>query len=107
MTAESTQQNGVVLENDDSMDVLRIEINDIDNELLQLLSRRMNCAKKIGAYKKRYQLPILQVHRWQEILDAAVQKGEYLDLSEPFITQFLTAIHDESIRHQTLIWQAQ
>jgi len=91
------------IENTISMEELRVEIDDIDNELLQLLGKRMRCAQRIGAYKKQRHLPVVQMARWQEILNAAIQKGQALDLSADFVTQFLTAIHDESVRHQTLV----
>ncbi len=86
-----------------SIEMVRVEIDDIDSQILKLLGRRMQCAQAIGAYKKEHNLPILQVARWQEILNIAVQKGQELDLSGTFVTQFLTAVHDESIRHQTLV----
>ena len=34
------------------IDLLRIEIDDIDQELTKLLERRLNVAKKIAEYKK-------------------------------------------------------
>lgn len=84
-----------------TMESVRVEIDAIDAQILSLLSKRMQCAQKIGAYKKEHNLPILQLERWQEILNIAIQKGHELGLSNTFVTQFLTAIHDKSIRHQT------
>ena len=66
---------------------LAYEIN--RDELLQLLSKRILCAQKIGAYKKEHNIPILQVSQWQEILNAAIQKRLNLGLSDTFVTQFL------------------
>jgi chorismate mutase len=88
-----------------NIEALRVEIDDIDTQLLQLLSKRMQCAKGIGQYKKEHNLPILQVARWHEILNVAVQRGQSLGLSGEFVTEFLTAIHDESIRHQKMVMQ--
>jgi chorismate mutase len=88
-----------------NIEALRIEIDVIDTQLLQLLSKRMVCAQGIGQYKKERNLPILQVSRWHEILNVAVQRGQNLGLSSDFVTQFLTAIHDESIRHQKLVME--
>lgn len=90
---------------DMSIEKLRIEIDEIDKKLLQLLGRRMQCAQSIGHYKKQRNLPIIQVTRWQEILNSAIQKGESMNLSPTFVTHFLTAIHEESIRHQTLVME--
>jgi chorismate mutase len=94
------------VKNSHSIEMVRVEIDEIDGQILKLLGRRMQCAKAIGTYKKEHNLPILQVARWQEILNIAVQKGQELDLSSTFVTQFLTAVHDESIRHQTLVVQS-
>jgi chorismate mutase len=88
-----------------NIEELRVEIDSIDTQLLQLLSKRMQCAQGIGLYKKERNLPVLQVARWHEILNVAVQRGQNLGLSSDFVTQFLTAIHDESIRHQKLVMQ--
>jgi chorismate mutase len=88
-----------------NIEALRVEIDHIDTQLLQLLSKRMYCAQGIGQYKKERNLPILQVARWHEILNVAVQRGQNLGLSSHFVTQFLTAIHDESIRHQKLVME--
>jgi chorismate mutase len=110
MLQESLKPSNLLSENlekdkkhNPSIEMVRVEIDDIDSQILKLLGRRMQCAQAIGAYKKANNLPILQVARWQEILNIAVQKGHELDLSGTFVTQFLTAIHEESIRHQTLV----
>ena len=89
-----------------SIEALRVQIDQIDNELLNLLGKRMGFAEEIGAYKKRNNIAILQTNRWSEILNSAVQKGRERDLSDEFVIQLLTAIHQESIRHQTLVMNA-
>jgi chorismate mutase len=86
-----------------NIEQIRTEIDAIDMQLIQLLGKRMRFAQSVGLYKKERNIPILQVSRWQEILNSAIEKGAKEELSEIFITQFLTAIHDESIRHQTLV----
>ncbi|MCB0640807.1 MAG: bifunctional 3-deoxy-7-phosphoheptulonate synthase/chorismate mutase type II, partial [Phaeodactylibacter sp.] len=83
-----------------NLDHLRHEIDEIDDELLNLLSTRMKLAEHIGEYKKRNNISILQPTRWNEILEAAVQKGQLKGLSEGFITTLLRAVHEESIKHQ-------
>jgi len=42
----------------------------------------------------------LQPHRWQEILDDRVKRGETLELSEDFVLQMMQSIHEEAIRQQ-------
>jgi len=52
-----------------SLEFLRQEINQIDEDLINLLGERMGISRKIGAYKKENNMTILQPKRWQEILD--------------------------------------
>lgn len=87
----------------DSIEHLRHEIDEIDEELLNLLGRRMNLADDIGRYKKRNNIAILQSDRWAEILERAVVKGKLKGLSKDFISVILKAIHQESINHQEAI----
>lgn len=82
---------------------LREQINQVDDELLQLLGRRMRISEKIGQYKKDNNITILQTSRWNEILESAISKGRQLNLTEEFITRYLEAIHLESIHHQNRI----
>lgn len=82
---------------------LREQINQVDDELLALISQRMKIAENIGAYKKENNITILQTQRWNEILETAINKGSFLGLSKDFITKYLDAIHLESISHQNKI----
>ncbi len=83
-----------------NIDALRAQIDGIDNELLNMLGKRMEIAQAIGLYKKAKNISILQPVRWNEILESGIAKGEAKGLSEEFIAQFLKAIHQESINHQ-------
>ncbi len=78
----------------------REEIDEIDQELLDLLGRRMGVARKIGLYKKENNISIYQRKRWSAILEKAVMQGAKRGLGEEFISQYLEAIHQESINHQ-------
>ncbi len=82
---------------------LRSQIDLIDNEVLDLLGKRMQVADSIGEYKKRNNISILQPARWTEILEAAAAKGKVRGLSEEFIGKMLKAIHQESINHQETV----
>lgn len=55
---------------------IRIEIDKIDNELIRLLERRMDCSKAVGEYKLSHNMPILDKARQQIILDSVEQKCE-------------------------------
>ena len=86
-----------------ALDKLREQINHIDDELMQLISQRMNIAEKIGEYKKNNNVTILQRSRWTEVLDKAIGRAGKVGLSEEFITKYMDAIHMESINRQNKI----
>ncbi len=89
------------------IDHLRHEIDEIDEELLNLLGRRMKVSEAIGRYKKRNNIAILQTDRWSEILERAVAQGKVRGLSEEFTKVILRAIHQESINHQEKVMMGQ
>lgn len=86
-----------------ALEKLRQQINHLDDEMMQILSQRMNLAEKIGQYKKDNNITILQTSRWNEILERAFKRGEKIGLSNEFITKYFDAIHMESINHQNKI----
>ncbi len=87
------------------LEYLRAEINHIDDELLNLLSNRMNIARQIGLYKKNNNMTILQQKRWNDIIDKSKKQAKGKELSEEFILRFISAIHDESINQQEKIFR--
>lgn len=82
------------------LDYLREQINHLDEELISLISNRMNVAKQIGEIKKNSQVTVLQSSRYNEVLERSIKKGEQVGLSHEFIKNYLEAIHIESIRIQ-------
>ena len=79
---------------------LRSRIDIIDEQLLDLLKKRMDIADEIGALKKTNNVAILQNTRWHEILGKMILEGEQHNLSEEFVIQVFKAIHQESINRQ-------
>ena len=86
-----------------ALEKLRQQINNLDDELMQILSQRMKVAESIGTYKKENNITILQTNRWNSILERAFVKGEKLGLSKEFVTKYFDAVHMESINHQNKI----
>lgn len=82
------------------LESLRKEIDDIDEKLLETLSNRMKLVEQIGQYKKDNSVTILQVNRWEEILNKRINLGVALKLDEEFTKSFLNLVHKESIRKQ-------
>lgn len=82
---------------------LRAQIDVVDNQIIDLLGKRMVAADGIGALKKQKNVAVLQSKRWNEILGKMVLEGESKGLSEEFILKMFKAIHQESINHQEKI----
>jgi len=82
------------------LDILRKEIDILDDEIMNVLASRMKVARDIGKYKKENNMTILQTDRWNEILNKFVERGLQNGLTEEFITRIIKSIHDESIEQQ-------
>ncbi len=80
----------------------RSEIDQIDHELFDLFSRRMQISDRIGRIKRENEVVILQSERWAEIVERILSRAGEWQLSEEFLRSILEAIHIESIRHQNL-----
>jgi chorismate mutase len=90
-------------DNATELSLLRERIDQVDDELLSLLNRRMKIADEVGIYKKQNNLTILQTARWNEILERALAKGNALTLSKEFLVKYFDAVHMESINHQNKV----
>jgi chorismate mutase len=90
-------------DNATELTLLRERIDQVDDELLSLLNRRMKIADEVGIYKKQNNLTILQTARWNEILERALAKGNALTLSKEFLVKYFDAVHMESINHQNKV----
>lgn len=84
----------------ESIDELRARIDELDDELIGILARRMKISAEIGKYKKQNNITILQTGRWDKILEKVFQKGSERGLSNEFLEKVFTAIHEASIDKQ-------
>ena len=83
------------------MESVRHQIDALDLEVLNLLAKRMKLSEEIGKHKKHNRISILQMKRWNEILEKAKDMGRERGLSEGFISHYLSAVHQESIARQS------
>lgn len=84
----------------EDLSALRFKIDELDNDLLELLSKRMRVSREIGQYKIEHDMPILQSQRYNQIVNERLLLGEQMELSGEFIKNVFEAIHSESIRQQ-------
>lgn len=87
----------------DTLSVLREQIDQLDDEIMQKLAKRMGISEKIGQYKKDNNVTILQVNRWEEIIATRLAMSLAMGLSEEFTKDMLKLIHNESIQIQTKV----
>lgn len=79
---------------------LRKQIDELDNDLMELLSKRMRVCREIGQYKKEHNMTVLQTSRYNEILDKRGAQGSLCGMDPTFIKEVFEAIHEESVRQQ-------
>lgn len=76
-----------------SLEQMREEINQIDQELVDLFRRRMELSKSIGAYKQANQVPVQDPARERELLGrVAEQAGEELSEYAQSVYQTILAV---------------
>ncbi len=79
---------------------LRKQIDELDNDLMQLLAKRMRVCREIGQYKKEHNMTVLQAQRYNEILDKRGAQGALCGMDSDFVKTIFEAIHEESVRQQ-------
>ena len=84
----------------ESLNELRREIDKLDDELLDLLTRRMQVSQRIGRYKKEHNMPVLQAARYEEMLARRARQAVERAMDREFMRTVMQAIHEESIRQQ-------
>lgn len=87
----------------ESLEELRAQIDMIDDEILEIIQKRMSVVHEIGKNKKANNIRILQTDRWKQIIESVKQKGNSKGLSDEFTEKLFKAIHQESINIQTEI----
>lgn len=86
-----------------NLDALREEIDRIDDRLLATLARRMAVSDEIGRYKLREGIPVVQPHRYKDLIDKRCAQAAEAGLNPDFVRAVLAAIHEESVRRQLSI----
>lgn len=79
---------------------LRRQIDEIDNQLMEILAKRMRVCREIGQYKKEHNMTVLQAQRYNEILSKRGIQGSMCGMSSDFAAHIFELIHQESVRQQ-------
>lgn len=82
------------------MNTLREKVDQIDSHLLEMLGSRMDIVREMGQLKAEQNISTLQPHRWKEIIEDRVSKGDSLGFGPDFVIHLMQIIHEEAIRRQ-------
>lgn len=64
---------------------LRLEINEITKQMVDLFEKRLTVSKEVAAYKKQHDLPIFQPEREKEIIEMYTKDATYPELTQEFL----------------------
>jgi monofunctional chorismate mutase len=78
----------------------RKQIDRVDKEILFLIKRRFQLAKKIAKYKMENELPVHDEDREDEVLKNVTGQGKLMEFSESFIRRMFELILSESNKEQ-------
>ena len=90
----------------ENIEQLRARIDIIDENLLSLLQARMAVSEQIGQFKKHHNVAILQIARWESLMDRVIREGRTEGLDTHFLQALYNVIHEESVRIQNEVMQA-
>ena len=101
LVVRQPEVNNTELKN--KLTILRKKIDGLDEEIINLLSTRMNIVEEIGNHKKENDITILQAERWKKIINDRKKIAKSVGVSEGLVQRILKIIHEESINIQTNI----
>ena len=84
----------------EGINLMRKQIDELDNQLMELLAKRMKVCREIGEYKKEHNMTVLQTSRYNEILNKRGAQGSLWGMAPDFIKTVFEAVHEESVRQQ-------
>ncbi|WP_024989204.1 bifunctional 3-deoxy-7-phosphoheptulonate synthase/chorismate mutase type II [Segatella albensis] len=82
---------------------LRSQIDELDNNLMDLLSKRFRICREIGTFKKEHNMTVLQAGRYNEILEKRGAQASLCGMDPEFAAHVFELIHEESVRQQLKI----
>lgn len=68
---------------------LRLEINEITKQMVELFEKRLDVSKEVANYKKEHNLPIFQPEREKEVIELYTKDARYKELTTQFIEDLM------------------
>jgi chorismate mutase len=79
---------------------LRSEISHVDAKIIEDLAERMRWVEEIGKLKQQHNIPVLQLNRWENLLEDHIAKAQKADLDTDFIKAIFELIHAQAVKRQ-------
>ena len=97
--------NGAKPDSTESLTLLRQEIDRLDNELVEMMAKRMRVCREIGQYKKEHGMRVVQGARYGDMMKSRADLAREMGMSEDFMRTVFAAVHEESVRQQLEIFK--
>ena len=85
-----------------NLNQLREEIDVVDEQIIRLLSQRMELILKVGAFKKKHGIIPLDAKRWQEVLNSKLTLAKQFGLDTEMIKNIYENIHKVALQLETI-----
>ena len=79
---------------------LRAAITQVDSRIIQDLAERMNWVEEIGKLKQQHHISVLQLNRWETLLEDHIAKAQQTGLDGEFIKAIFELIHTQAVKKQ-------
>jgi len=79
---------------------LRAAITQVDSRIIQDLAERMNWVEEIGKLKQQHNISVLQLNRWETLLEDHIAKAQQTGLDGEFIKAIFELIHAQAVKKQ-------
>lgn len=82
------------------LEMFRSQIDSLDADIIDCLSRRMEISRRIGALKRENGVSIVQPARWGRVMQDALERAAASGLDQELVDKVFSLIHEASVRQQ-------
>jgi chorismate mutase len=78
----------------------RQKVDELDRQIIELLSKRFDIVRIIGNLKKESGIPALDQNRWEEILETRKAWAQKLDINVKMVEEIYEVIHKYALEEE-------
>ena len=82
------------------LEQIRIEITDLDSQLLELLAKRQQLTNQVAETKIHHHIPVRDQKREEQLLVRLIKQGQKFGLDPHYVTQLFHVIIEDSVLNQ-------